>query len=97
MTERATELKLWREVTVGASHKGLNRMFVAPELKGRKPILVIRPFPRMLRQCIGLDRVRRWCEINASRNLSGTAGKFRLVSKNNLWDDFLCSQRNKRG
>lgn len=27
---------------------------VAPELKGRKLKKVIRPFPRVLRQCIGL-------------------------------------------
>ena len=57
------------------------RIAVAPELKGRKPGKASRTFPRMLRQCIGLDGVRRWYVGNASYNLSGTAGKLQARLK----------------
>ena len=42
------------------------KVVVAPELMGRKRIGVIRPRPRMLRECIGLvraQRVARYCAI----------------------------------
>ena len=72
------------------------RITVAPELLGRKRLFVSRTLPRMLRQCIGLDRVRSGIGGNSLCNLSGTTGLFSARLKEYLWDDFFVFSKKER-